>query len=53
MKWQVDKSNDAYGYFTIRPFDGSSNGNIQEQPIATVYEEQDAISIVDEHNKGL
>lgn len=53
MKWQVDSSNKMYGYFTIRHFDGSPNGNTQEQPIATVFTEQDAIEIVDLHNKAL
>lgn len=38
----VDECSDAYGYHTIRQSDGTPNGNITEQPIATVYDESNA-----------
>lgn len=35
--WTVDECEDANGNLTIRPSDGSRNGNTERQPIATVY----------------
>lgn len=36
--WNADEQPDAYGYGTIRPCDGTENGDTSAQPIATVYE---------------
>ena len=44
--WTVDERPDVNGFFTIRPADGSANGNIHEQPIATVYKAVHANQIV-------
>ena len=35
--WTVDDCPDAYGRDTIRLADGTPNGNIEAQPIATAY----------------
>lgn len=35
--WTVDECEDANGNLTIRPSNGSRNGNTERQPIATVY----------------
>lgn len=53
MKWVVDECQDANGYWTIRISDGTANGDMDKEPIATVYSEKVAKSIVDEHNKNL
>jgi len=49
-KWVVDECPDANGHFTIRLDDGSGNGNIEAQPIATVPDLTTAESIVSNHN---
>ena len=38
MKWTVDECEDARGFFTIRPHDGTPNGDFEADPIATVYD---------------
>lgn len=48
--WTVDECPDAYGHWTIRIADGTPNGNTDEQPIATVYNLENAKQIVQEHN---
>lgn len=40
--WTVDECPDAFGYWTIRPADGTVNGDIHEEPIATVYEHENS-----------
>ena len=53
-KWQVDECEDANGYFTVRPFDGSKTGDIFRQPIATFYDlnfAELAVQAVNERNK--
>jgi hypothetical protein len=40
--WIVDECPDAGGFQTIRIADGSKNGNINEEPIATVYSPNNA-----------
>ncbi len=40
--WSKDEQGDANGNFTIRPDDGSTNGDIHAEVIATVYTEEDA-----------
>ena len=44
--WVADPIDDANGFTTIRIADGSLNGNTEEQPIATVYDEENATFIV-------
>jgi hypothetical protein len=51
IKWVVDESRDADGFFTIRIADGTKNGDTDSQPIATVYNKQAAKAIVNEHNR--
>lgn len=41
-KWTVDACRDASGNWTIRKADGTGTGNIDCEPIATVYTEADA-----------
>lgn len=41
-EWIVDPIADAHGYNTVRIADGSINGNTDEEPIATVYKDEDA-----------
>lgn len=36
--WKVDECADANGFATIRPDDGSANGDTDAQPLATVYD---------------
>lgn len=36
-KWVVDECPDARDHWTIRPDDGSGSGDIEAEPIATVY----------------
>ncbi len=45
-RWQVDEALDANGHSTIRPYDGTPTGDIDSQPIATVYKREDAFAIV-------
>jgi len=45
-KYQIDDCRDANGYFTIRLFDGSDNGDTSEQPIGTIFEEEHADMLV-------
>jgi type VI protein secretion system component VasF len=40
--WTADECVDARGFTTIRPSDGSANGDTDVEPIATVYREADA-----------
>lgn len=47
---KVDPCPDANGYATIRWDDGSGNGDTERQPIATVYDWDDAQAIVDAWN---
>lgn len=37
VRWQMDECPDANDDYTIRPFDGTANGNTDEPIIATVY----------------
>ena len=41
-QWQIDECPDARGFYTIRPEDGTSHGNTEESPVATVYTEEHA-----------
>jgi len=52
-KWVVDSCPDANGYWTIRIDDGTENGSIDDEPIATVYCAYVAVEIVDSHNEKL
>ena len=47
---KLDPCPDANGNATIRWDDGSENGNTEKQPIATVYDWDDAQGIVDAWN---
>lgn len=47
---KVDPCPAANGESTIRWDDGSENGNTERQPVATVYNEDDAQGIVDAWN---
>lgn len=47
-RWTIDECADANGYFTIRSFDGTPNGDIHGQPIATVYTHANARLVVAE-----
>lgn len=40
--WTADECTDHDGYRTIRPGDGTPNGDIHAEVIATVYEDADA-----------
>lgn len=51
--WIVDPCPDAYGNWTIRLDDGSENGDTDSNPVATVYSENVADSIVLSHNASL
>jgi hypothetical protein len=44
--WQADECPDAKGLTTIRPHDGTENGDMDAPVIATVYAETDAALIV-------
>ena len=46
----VDECLDADGNHTVRWADGSDNGDIDRQPVATVYDHDDAQGIVDAWN---
>lgn len=46
-RWQVDECSDAQGCWTIRPANGTPNGDTSAQPIATVYLEKDARRIAE------
>jgi hypothetical protein len=48
--WIVDECEDAYGNDTIRKADGSPNGGIEGDPIATVYDPGAADLIVHMQN---
>ncbi len=37
-QWMVDEALDAHGFATIRRDNGTVNGDIEAQPIATVYD---------------
>ena len=47
MKLQVDECPDANGCWTLRPHDGTPNGDLIAQPIATVYDRLHALQIVE------
>ena len=51
--WTVDECPDANGHWTIRLADGSPNGNTEAEPIATVFDRQEADFIVLWHNKAI
>jgi hypothetical protein len=51
IKWQIDNCPDAKGFWTIRPYDGTENGDTSQQPIATVADYDLAKLIVADHNK--
>ncbi len=53
QKWVVDDCPDANGFSTIRIADGTVHGNTEEEPIATVYDEEMAQYIVAHHNSRL
>jgi hypothetical protein len=40
--WIMDPCEDAWGYFTVRMADGSPCGDTEDEPIATVYHEDNA-----------
>lgn len=42
MQWTADECTDANDFVTIRPADGSPNGDTDADPIATVYDEEHA-----------
>lgn len=42
VRWKIDECLSPGGFYTIRPYDGTPNGNTEAQPIATVYREEDA-----------
>ncbi len=46
----VDECPDANGHATIRWDDGSENGDLERQPVATVYNWDDAQAFVDAWN---
>jgi len=43
--WIMDNNPDANGYLTIREDDGTPNGNIEAEPIATVFRVDHALLI--------
>lgn len=45
-KWTIDACLDANGFSTLRVSDGSEHGDTDRQPIATVYDEENAARIV-------
>lgn len=47
----VDECPDANGHWTIRYADGSANGDTEREPIATVYNREDAENLVIVHNE--
>jgi len=51
MNWTIDECPDANGFWTIRISDGTPNGDIDSQPIATVYTLEDAERIVQSMNQ--
>lgn len=50
QKWVVDPIPDANGNWTVRIADGSPNGNTEENPVATFYDEKSAGWVVAQHN---
>jgi hypothetical protein len=50
MRLTVDECVDANGHWTIRPADGTPNGDIDAQPIATFYVLEHAERYVRLHN---
>jgi len=44
--FQVDECGDADGFSTIRPYDGSVNGDTDTEPIATVFKSEHADMLV-------
>lgn len=50
---QLDECPDANGFYTIRYFDGSPNGDTERPVIATVYDYDFAKEIVYQLNHGL
>ncbi len=48
--WVIDSCPDANGYWTIRNDDGSIHGDTNSEPIATVYDHDVAVQIVQQHN---
>jgi len=45
-QWTADEHHDAYGWITIRLADGTDSGNLDAEPIATVYDQADADRII-------
>lgn len=43
--WTMDVAPDANGHFTIRPHDGTAHGDMESQPVATVYDADSACLI--------
>jgi len=51
VRLQIDDYLDSQGYTTIRNHDGSPEGDIDSEPIATVYDARDARLIVQAVNE--
>ena len=51
--WTVDDCPDADGYDTIRLADGTPNGDIEAQPIATAYSHADLIAAAPDMRQAL
>lgn len=49
--YKIDECQDCNGFFTIREDDNSHNGNIDSEPIATVYTLENAETIIRLLNK--
>jgi len=45
MDWTVDRCPEAEGHYTIRRDDGSEHGDTSGQPVATVYDADNAAKI--------
>lgn len=41
-RFTVDECPDAYGFATVRVFDGTPNGDTDQAPVATFYNREDA-----------
>jgi hypothetical protein len=52
-RWIVDPCHDANECWTIRFDDGSTNGDTDSQPIATIYDRHVADLIVNQHNNAI
>ena len=46
QQWTVDACEDANGFSTLRVYDGGEHGDTSQEPIATVYIEENAQRIV-------